>query len=261
LTQNRSAPLPSISTNRDIRIFKIAEDEVLVIGCDSAGGIGPKPLDMIKVDAFTLGKFTARAALMEVLAVGATPFCVIDTLAVEPDPTGKQILYGIREEAEKAGLDPKLAITGSTEKNIAVRQTGIGVTVLGCCKRKQLKIGKSQPGDAVAAVGVPSVGDEVLPAEAKGTIADTTDILRLRDFAFIHELIPVGSLGIKEETQKLAESSNLKFNMTPQEMVDVEKSAGPATVILASFPLRKMETFRRISTKPVCIVAKLNAIA
>ena len=124
-----------------------------------------------------------------------------------------------------------------------------------------MRIGTSQPADAVAAIGVPSVGDEVLPADAKGTITDTTDVLRLRDFAFIHELVPVGSLGIKEEIRKLAESSNLRFNMLPQELVDVEKSAGPATVILASFPLRKLETLRRISTKPVCIVARLNAIA
>ena len=196
---------------------------------------------------------------MEVLSVGATPFCIVDALGVEPEPTGKEILYGIREEAKRAGLDPRIAVTGSTEKNIVVQQTGIGVTVIGSCKQKQLRIGTSKPGDFVAAVGIPSVGEEVLPAEANGRIADTADILKLRDFAFIHELVPVGSLGIENEAQKLAESSDLRLKMLHQKQVDVEKSAGPATVILASFPFRRLENLKQTSTKPVSIVAQLES--
>ena len=147
-----------MKTNRDTLIFKLPNDGALVVGCDSAGGIGPKRLDKIKVNAFTLGKFTARAALMDVLAVGAHPTCIVDTLAVEPEPTGNEILRGIRAEAAKAGLDPKRAVTGSTEKNIKVDQTGIGVTVIGTCQYKHLKIGSSKPNDIVAALGVPCVG-------------------------------------------------------------------------------------------------------
>ncbi len=239
-------------------IFRLANDEALVVGCDSAGGIGPKPLDKIKVDAFTLGKFTARAALMEVLAVGANPVCIVDALGVEPDPTGNEILQGIRAEAEKAGLDPNLAVTGSTEKNIAVEQTGIGVTVIGTCALKQVKIATSQPNDIVAALGVPCVRDEVVPAEKEGKIADTADILKLRTAEFIHELIPVGSAGIKRETRTLAEGSNLRFRMLSQRAVNVEKSAGPATVILATLAKTELGILSKLTNKPLTIVAQLK---
>jgi hypothetical protein len=260
LTQNQLYPLLPVKTNRDTLIFKLPNDGALVVGCDSAGGIGPKRLDKIKVDAFTLGKFTARAALMDVLAVGAYPTCIVDTLAVEPKPTGNEILKGIRAEAAKAGLDPKLAVTGSTEKNIKVDQTGIGVTVIGTCPYKHLKIGSSKPNDIVAALGVPCVGEEVLPAEKTGQIADTADVLMLRNADFIHELIPVGSTGIKRETQTLAEGSNLRATMLNQNEIDVEKSAGPATVILATLAENNLENLHRLTNKPIAIVARLCAL-
>lgn len=246
-----------MKTNRDILIFKLASDDLLVVGCDSAGGIGPKPLDKVKVDAFTLGRFTARAALMEVLAVGATPICIVDALGVEPEPTGNEILRGIRAEAEDAGLDPELAVTGSTEKNIRVEQTGIGVTVVGTCRREQLKIGTVRPKDIVVAVGVPCVGEEVVPAEEAGKITDTADALRLRSADFIHELIPVGSAGIRCEMRTLAEGANLWFRMLPQHAINVEKSAGPATVVLAALAENTLEKLEQLTNKPVNVVAKI----
>ena len=227
------------------------------MSCDSAGGIGPKPLDKIKVDGYTLGKFTARAALMEVLSVGAKPFCVVDTLSVEPEPLGSQILRGIRDEAEKAGIDPKLAMTGSTEKNVTVEQTGISVTVVGTCSKTALKIGVSSPTDIVVALGVPCVGEEVIPAEKAGKIAETADVCRLRNLEFVHDLVPVGSLGIAQETRTLAESSKLQFEMLPQLEVDIEKSAGPATVVLASLPKQNLAHLKGFTNKPITIVAHL----
>jgi hypothetical protein len=229
----------------------------MVIGCDSSGGVGPKPLDKIKVDGYTLGKFTARAALMEVLAVGATPVCVVDTLSVEPAPIGSEILKGIRAEMEKAGLDPKRAVTGSTEKNFAVEQTGIGVTVIGTCKRGALRIGTSLPSDAVVALGVPSVGDEVIQAEKDGKITDVTDILRLRNLPFVHEVIPVGSTGIAHEIETLAHDSKLKFKLAEQHEVSVRKAAGPATVVLASMPDSEVAELKRVVSKPVNVVGTL----
>ena len=102
---------------------------------------------------------------MEVLSIGANPVCIVDALSVEPEPLGAEILVGIREEAAKVGLDPKLAVTGSTEKNFIVEQTGIGVTVIGCCEKELLRIGTSKPNDIVAAIGIPCVAEQVLPAE------------------------------------------------------------------------------------------------
>ncbi len=231
---------------------------MLVVGCDSSGGIGPKPLDKLRVEGYVLGKFTARAALMEVLSVGATLVCVVDALGVEPEPTGKEILRGIRFEAQKVGLDPELAVTGSTEKNIVVEQTGIGVTVIGVCQKSQLKIGTAQPDDAVVAVGVPSVAGEVLPAEKEGTVAESTDVLVLQKLGFVHEIIPVGSTGIKHEVETLAAGAKLKAVITRQTAVDVKKSAGPATVLLAALPKNKVTELKEQFKKPVTLVATLT---
>jgi hypothetical protein len=258
LTKSPIPALSQIKTNRDVLLFQLAHDEILVIGCDSAGGIGPNPLDKIKVNGFILGKFTARTALMEVLAVNAMPVCIVDALGVAPEPTGADILRGIRAEAEKAGLDPKLAVTGSTEKNIIVEQTGIGVTVIGTCRKGQLKIGTSLPGDVVAAVGIPSVGNEVLPAEKAGNIADSTDILKLRELPYVHEVIPVGSTGIAHELKTLAESSKLNYTIAKQQKVDVYKSAGPATVALASLPENNVANLMRQVNKPVNVIGHLH---
>lgn len=249
--------LKAIASNRDVLLFEFPTGQVLVVGCDSSGGIGPKPLDKLKVDGYVLGKFTARAALMEVLAVGATPVCIVDALAVEGTPLGAEILAGIRSEAVQAGLDPDLAVTGSTEKNIIVEQTGIGVTVIGTCSsRSQLKIGISQDGDLVAAVGVPCVAGEVLTAEGK--IAETADIVTLRDLGFIHEVIPVGSTGVAHEIQTLSRCSKLAYNLTPQAVVDVKKSAGPATVILATLRIEDLAQLKAATPKPVTVVAALT---
>ncbi|HHY18163.1 MAG TPA: alpha-ribazole-5-phosphate synthase, partial [Firmicutes bacterium] len=55
------------SKYRDLTLVSLTEDCVLVIACDSAGGIGPKELDSVKVPGYVLGRFTARVALMELL--------------------------------------------------------------------------------------------------------------------------------------------------------------------------------------------------
>ncbi len=245
-------PVESI---RDILIFEFPSKKKLVVGCDSAGGIGPKPLDKIKVDGYTLGKFTARVTLMEVLATGAKPFCIIDTLSVELEPTGLEILEGIKEEAMKAGLDPKSAITGGSEKNFKVEQTGIGVTVIGLAK-ENLRIGNSQPNNIIVAIGMPCVGNEVVSAEERHEIADIADLRNLLNCEFINEIIPVGSEGIGYEIQVLSKSSNLKYKIVNQSKLDLKKSAGPATVILASLNRAKIDELKTIITKPVKIVAQ-----
>ncbi|MCK4884898.1 hypothetical protein KAS24_02395, partial [Candidatus Bathyarchaeota archaeon] len=147
-----SLPTKTIKTARDVSVFEVSNDSVIVVGCDSAGGIGPKPLDKIKVSGYTLGRFTARVALMEVLAVGAKPVCLTNTLSVEPDPTGSEILEGIISEVQVARLDRSLVIIGSMEKTVTVEQTGIGITVVGLASKNNLKIGLSKPDDLIVAV-------------------------------------------------------------------------------------------------------------
>ena len=246
-----SFPTKAIKTARDVSVFEINPNTVMVVGCDSAGGIGPKPLDEVKVNGYTLGRFTARVSLMEVLAVGATPVCLTNTLGVEPNPTGLEIVEGIRSEIARLGHS--LTIIGSMEKIVSVQQTGIGVSVVGLTEKTGLKIGLSEPEDLIVAIGRPSVKNDVLPAEERGEIADLGDLLKLISSDFVHDVIPVGSQGIMHEVNVLASDSNLCAKL---EMPDVEAncSAGPATAILVSISKNALNSLRGLISKPMRVI-------
>jgi len=246
-----------IETARDVRVFRLG-GEIIVVSCDSCGGIGPKPLDRVRVDGYTVGRFTARVALMEALSVGAEPMCLANTLAVEPRPTGIQIIKGIRDEVKQAELDSRIIMMYSTEKNIPVRQTGLGVTVVGTASPKSLRIGRCRPGDAIVAIGLPHVGDEVVAAEKKRRIADTRDVRSLLSRHFVDEVIPVGSQGILHEVQTIAEDSNLQFTLRPHLDIDIRKSAGPATVILCACPDSRLRELSALVEKPANLIGVLS---
>jgi hypothetical protein len=252
-----SFPTKTIRTARDISVFAVSDDSVMVVGCDSAGGIGPKPLDKVKVSGYALGRFTARVALMEVLAVGATPVCLTNTLGVEPDPTGFEILEGIKSEVQLAGLGSSLVVIGSMEKTVAVEQTGIGVTVVALAPKNKLKMGLSEPEDLIVAVGRPSVKDEVLPAEERGEIADLEVLLRLMSCGFVHEVIPVGSQGIMHETNVLAKDSGLRAKLELPE-VEAKKSAGPATAVVISVPKNALSKLSGLIHKPIHVIGSFH---
>jgi hypothetical protein len=246
-------PINTIKTSRDIIIFEISTDSVMVVGCDSAGGIGPKPLDKVKVSGYTLGRFTARVALMEVLAVGATPVCLTNTLGVEPDPTGFEIIEGINSEIQLAGMANSLALIGSMEKIVAVEQTGIGITVVGLASKNNLRISLSEPDDLVIAVGRPNVKDEVLPAEERGEIADLRDLLVLLRCDFVHDIVPVGSQGILHEVNVLAEDSGLCAKLKLPEM-ESKKSAGPATTLVVTISKNALSKLSGLINKPIQVI-------
>jgi hypothetical protein len=230
----------------------------MVVSCDSCGAIGPKPLDRVRVSGYTVGRFTARVALMEALSVGAEPVCLANTLAVEPRPTGVQIIKGILDEVRHANLHSRIVMIYSTEKNIPVRQTGLGVTVLATAAFKSLKVGRCKSGDAVGAIGVPYVGSEVLPAERNKMIADTRDVRNLLDSNLVNEVIPVGSQGILHEARTIAEDSRLNFSLRSHPDIDVRKSAGPATSILCACPGSRVRELSAFVDKPVHIVGRLS---
>ncbi len=227
-------PLTSsiIHTERDVQLIRLDRRKVLVVSCDSSGAIGSKPLDQVKCPPEIVGKFAARVALMEVFATGARPICVAAPLAVEPTPTGKRILKGIRSEMKYAGLDSHTPIIESTEKNFKTKQTGVGVTVLGLSNPSSLKIGRCMAGDGVFALGAPCVGAKVLSGERRHIIADPRDVSTLLRYGFVHEVIPVGSTGIMHEAKVMAKDSGLRFRPDNYEQNTLTESAGPATVIL-----------------------------
>jgi hypothetical protein len=247
----------SFETARDVRIVSLNSKRVMVISCDSAGGIGSKPLDRVRTSPFVVGKFTARVALMEMLSTGAEPVCVASALAVEPKPSGVQILRGIKAEMKHALLDLNIPIVYSAEKNFKVQSTGVGVTVVGVAIRNRVRIARCKAGDEILAVGLPNVGGDVLLGERRGIITDSQDVRNLLSTNMVHELVPAGSKGILYEAKVLAADSHLLFKAERSLKLDVRTSAGPATVIVCSSAKDSLWPLKSLIHKPVTLVGHL----
>ncbi|NPV53968.1 MAG: hypothetical protein HPY71_10645 [Firmicutes bacterium] len=263
--------IKSVEKCRDVTIIKMRDGSTLVIACDSLGGIGPKAGDAVKVPGYVVGRFTARVPLMEVMATGATPVLLVDTLSVEMDPLGLEILRGIRDEVAAAGLEGALEITGSTEENIATVQTALGVTVIGSAPNAgELRIGTSKPRDVVVCIGMPKVGCEVRLGDPE--LADPGLIRQLLQLDYIHDILPVGSRGIEYEANVMAGTAGLGFRLLGRllgrapapamghpQPIDLKKSAGPATCLLVSMPwepcenelCRNLARLRQAVSRPV----------
>jgi selenophosphate synthetase-related protein len=248
----------SYSTRGDVSIMKMPTGHAIVVGSSSLGGIGPKPMDYIKSSGLIVGKFLARVALMDVAATGAFPISVSVTLGVEKEPTGNTIIEGVRKEVKSLGLEPNQVIKENTEENFETTQTGAGITVVGLANEDELRLGKTVPGDLIVAVGKPKVGDEVIPAEARGEIANLKDVTSLARKSFIHDIVPVGSFGIVHEATMLAYSIGKQLKIHEQTELDVNKSAGPATVVLTTIDKQKLNELTYVTGKPVTVVGEIQ---
>jgi hypothetical protein len=225
---------------RDVEVVKIENDQCLVMACDSAGAIGKKELDIIQIEPYIVGRFTARVALLEVIAVGAAPKMISATISNESYPTGTEMVVGIKDELSSLNLDD-LPLSISTEKNFETRQTGIGVTAVGICKSNYLRIGKSKANDLVYCHGYPKVGNEINGIDDV-EIVQGVNIYELLNMEDVHEIIPIGSQGILKEIENMATSIGLKFIMADEINIDVNKSAGPSTCLIFTCP----KTFEKL---------------
>jgi len=241
----------------DVSILKIPTGHAIVTGSTSSGAVGSKAMDKVKVEGHVLGKFLARVALMDVTATGAFPVLLSVTLGVEKEPTGNAILEGIRREARSIGLDPNQVLMENTEDNFETVQTGVGLTVIGFANEDELRLGKTLPGDLVVAIGKPKVGDEVLAAEAHGEIADLKNVAQLSQRKYIHDIAPVGGFGIASEARMMAYGVGRQLKIFEVQKLDLNKSAGPATVILATVDKEKLEDLTALIPKPITVVGEI----
>jgi len=241
----------------DVSIMKIPTGQAIVVGSTSSGGVGPKAMDKVKVKGRVLGKFLARVALMDVSATGAFPLLLSVTLGVEKEPTGREILDGVRSEAAVLGLEPNQVLIEHTEENFETVQTGVGLTVIGFSNEAELRLGKTTPGDLLVAVGTPKVGDEVIPAEVKGEIADLRNIVLLSQKKFVHDIVPVGTFGIEYEAKMMAYSVGRQLKLAEKPSIDLSKSAGPATVVLVTIDSKKVEELALLLRKPVTVIGEI----
>jgi hypothetical protein len=247
----------SYTRRGDVSILKIPTGHAIVAGSTSSGAIGPKEMDKVKVDGRELGKFLARVALMDVSATGAFPLLLSVTLGVEKEPTGNAIIEGIRGEARSIGLDPNQVIMENTEDNFETLQTGVGLTVVGFANEEELRIGKTCPGDLIVAIGKPKVGEEVIVAEARGEIADLKNITQLSQRKYVHDILPVGGFGIASEAKMMAYGVGRQMKICEVPGLDLNKSAGPATVVLATIDRDSLEELMSLIPKPINVVGEI----
>ena len=247
----------SYTRRGDVSILKVPTGHAIVAGSTSSGAVGPKEMDKVKVDGRVLGKFLARVALMDVTATGAFPLILSVTLGVEKEPTGNAILEGIRHEARSIGLDPNQVLMENTEDNFETVQTGVGLTVVGFANEEELRIGKTCPGDLIVAIGKPKVGDEVIAAEARGEIADLKNVTQLSQRRYVHDIWPVGGFGIASEARMMAYGVGRQLKLLEVQGLDLNKSAGPATVILATIDKEKLEDLTSLIHKPINVVGEI----
>ena len=257
--QNQTAVDRFIRRKRDLVLVDFDEEYTFALACDSNASIGRKPNDYVQVDWKEVGRWASKVPLMEVLACGALPFVVVDNLCVEMEPAGNEILAGIRYEVERLGLNPDLVITGSAEKNMPTSQTGLGVTVLGMARRNEIKTGCSQSGDFIVCVGLPKSNPEVPFREGDPDVMDPPATRKLAGYPAIHDIIPVGSHGVRYEMKILAEESDHQVEEIPS-AVDMTQSAGPSTCVLASLKEEEIPALRRWMTQPVNPVGILKKI-
>ena len=241
----------------DVAVIRVPTGHAIVIGSTSSGAIGPKSMDEVKVAGRIVGKFLARVALMDVTATGAFPVLLSATLGVEKDPSGREIIEGIRSEARLLGLEPDQVLLENTEENFATVQTGAGLTVVGFANDEELRLGKTLPGDLLVAIGKPKVGEEVIPAEVKGEIADLKNVAWLSQKKFVHDIMPVGDFGIAHEARMMAHAIGRQLKLRDGTGLDLEKSAGPATVVLITISAEKFEELSSLVQKPAAIIGEI----
>jgi hypothetical protein len=241
----------------DVSILKVPTGHAIVTGSTSSGAVGPKNMDKVKVDGRVLGKFLARVALMDVSATGAFPLLLSAALSVEKEPSGNEILEGIRREARSIGLDPNQVLMENTEDNFETVQTGAALTVVGFANEDDLRLGKTSPGDLIVAIGKPKVGKEVISAEARGEIADLKNVIQLSQRKYVHDIAAVGSFGIAGEAKMMAYGVGRQLRLSEVQGLDLEKSAGPATVILATIDKERLEDLTSLIPKPINVVGEI----
>lgn len=239
---------------RDLLYLTTDGGAILVIACDSDGGIGPKPHDAVQVSGYALGRTATRVPLLELLAAGATPVAVSDTLGVEMDPTGRDIIAGVRDEMAMVGLGPE-ALTGSTEDNVPTTATGVGVTVIGRAQLADLRAGTSSRGDLLALVGRPKSAPKHHFDHDDPETLDPQVVASILALPQVVEALPIGSRGPMAEATDLASSAGaaLQIDRWP---VPPEDSGGPSTAMLVTVR-GNIDDLTAVTDRPTWVVGRL----
>ena len=103
---------------RDLTLVEMNGDNLLVIACDSRRYRYEE--DYLKTSGSIVGRLQYEYRYWKLWLLGC-PTAYYYYLKCRDDPTGKDIIAGIREELTLAKAD--LTVTGSMEENMPTRQT------------------------------------------------------------------------------------------------------------------------------------------
>lgn len=216
-------------THRDAYI-KALDDKLLVITNDNSATIGGATQDVLAVDPYIVGRLTSRVAALEAVSLGAAPIAVSSTISFDyMNSQGQQITQGILDTMAGLGLTEH-DLTGSCETNYPAELTCLGVTIVSIAAPEQLLLHKVKAGDCCYLLGLPQVGQAVLDIYA--SLLAPAQIQRLTLCPEIHEVVPIGSQGIRQELSELAQAYQLEFCSRLPADFAWDQSAGPATCIL-----------------------------
>jgi hypothetical protein len=208
---------------RDSLALPIEGAGSLIIATDNSGGIGMKQADDVLVSYDITAYFSFRVAVMECIAAGANPIAVV-VHNFCGDEAWNPITQGILRGQAELKLD--IPITGSTESNITMIQSALGIIVVG-----KTMIQEKETGEKIAVIGQPLVGSQVIDQ------AEFIAPLPLFKWCCEQEginVLPVGSKGIAYEWRLLQPDSEIPAELLQQ--LDVQASAGPSTCFLISYP-------------------------
>lgn len=232
---------------RDLSLIKLDETRTMIIACDSCGGVGSKKGDVLKIPPFYVGRFTARVVLLEVICSGAEVVTITNTVCNEMDNTGIEIIRGIKEELKEAGIRDVI-LTGSTEENFITVSTGLGITAAGIAVTENLKVNNVKGEAVIISAGLPKVGAEI-NLEWDEEIAHYRTIYELLHNDLVYEIVPVGSKGMAYEANQLAVNNNLKCHIKGSCGVDVQRSGGPETSVIAAVDSKAVENILKAVPK------------
>jgi len=241
---------------RDLSVWNDGNGQIYVTASDANAGVGSRPDDFLQCPPEDPGYSAAKVALMEVCAAGAEPLLVMNTLCLKYDDYGSRVVDGIRKALAEAGSTAP--VSGSDETNMTTLQTGVGVTVIGVVPSSRLRLGTSRPGDVVLCAGYPRSGLSDAPyTEGDADVAALSDVIDVLRCAAVHEVLPVGSKGVRTEVAQLAATAGLAFVLEPEPAVPMDVSAGASTCFLITCGPADLPVVATATRLPLVPVATL----
>jgi len=205
---------------RDILTLPVTSGS-LIFASDNSGGIGMKKEDVVSVPYDMVAYYSFRVAVMECMAAGGEPIAVVmENFCGEQ--AWNELEAGVRRGQDELSIT--IPITGSTESNMEMVQSALGILVIGQKKEEEEVVqGK------MAVIGTPLVGD--------GVVNHPELIAPLSLFKWCCEqdnvtVLPVGSKGIANEWLNLDPSGTIPETL---KKLDLNVSAGPSTCFIIMY--------------------------